>query len=241
MFRPALALLAATALVLPAVAPAAEIKIAVANPVIELSVNEVVRSVPDVAQVGAGVMTRAPTASEAVRQNAQQMDRLVRQIRALGIAGKDIQTSNFSLSPNYNYNRETNEQEFAGYTVNNQVNVKLRDLARAGEVLDALVEAGANNVFGPNFMLEDDTAAKAAARKAAFARGLAQASEFARMAGYKGVRLLEVSESLQGFGPEPMLERAVAVKAMAADAPTPIELGEVGVGVTLGLKYEMVN
>lgn len=241
MFRPALAMLAATALTLPAVAPAAEIKIAATNPVIELSVNEVVRSVPDVAQVGAGVMTRAPTASEAVRQNAQQMDRLVRQIRALGIAGKDIQTSNFSLSPNYNYNRETNEQEFAGYTVNNQVNVRLRDLARAGEVLDALVEAGANNVFGPNFMLDDDTAAKAAARKTAFERGLAQASEFARMAGYKGVRLLEVSESLQGFGPEPMLERAVAVKAMAADAPTPIELGEVGIAVTLGLKYEMVN
>ena len=90
-------------------------------------------------------------------------------------------------------------------------------------------------------LVRDFPKAKAAARKSAFARGLAQASEFARMAGYKGVRLLEVSESLQGFGPEPMFERAVAVKAMAADAPTPIELGEVGVGVTLGLKYEMVN
>lgn len=241
MFRPALALFAATALALPAAAPAAEIKIAVTNPVIELSVNEVVRSVPDVAQIGAGVMTRAPTATEAVRENALEMDRLIKQVRALGIPGKDIQTSNFNLSPNYNYNRETNEQEFAGYTVYNQVSIKLHDLKRAGEVLDALVAAGANNVYGPNFMLENDTTAKAAARKSAFERGMAQANEFARMAGYKGVRLLEVSESFQDFGPTPMLERAAAVKSMAADVPTPIEPGEVGTGVTLGLKYEMVN
>ena len=244
MIRPALALIATTAIALPLATPAAsaaEIQMQVSNPVVELSVNEIVRSAPDVAQIGAGVMTRAPTAQGAVRMNSEAMDRLIRRLRDLGIERKDIQTSNFNLNPNYSYNRETGEQTFSGYNVNNQVSLKLRDLERAGEVLDALVQAGANNVYGPNFMLEDDMEAKALARKTAFQRGLVQATEFAQMAGYKGVRLLEVSESFQSYGPMPVMERAIAVTASSADAGTPIEPGEVGTGVTLGLKYEMVN
>lgn len=242
MFRPALALFAATAIALPAVsAQAAEIQMQVSNPVIELSVNEIVRGAPDVAQIGAGVMTRAATAQEAMRQNAAQMDRMIAKLLDLGIDRKDIQTSNFNLNPNYVYDRENNQQKFQGYNVNNQVSVKLRDLKRAGEVLDALVSAGANNVYGPNFMLEDDREAKTVARANAFKRGRMQAEEFAKMAGYSGVRLLEVSESFRGYGPVPAPEAAIRVTAASADVATPIEIGEVGTGVTLGLKYEMVN
>lgn len=243
MFRPAIALFAATAVALPLAAPAsaAEIQIQVTNPVVELSVNEIVRSAPDVAQIGAGVVTRATTARDAVRQNAEAMDRMIKRLRDLGIERQDIQTSNFNLNPDYRFDRETNEQKFSGYTVNNQVSVKLRDLARAGEVLDALVQAGANNVYGPNFMLEDDMEAKELARKNAFARGLAQAREFARMAGYSDVRLLEVSENFQSYGRVPPPAMAIRVAAESSAVDTPIEPGEVGTGVTLGLKYEMVN
>ncbi|MFN2101049.1 SIMPL domain-containing protein [Altererythrobacter sp. MF3-039] len=243
MIRPIFALLAATAVSLPLHAPAsaAEIQIQVSNPVVELSVNEIVRSAPDVAQIGAGVVTRAPTAQGAMRMNAEAMDRLIRKLRDLGIDRKDIQTSNFNLNPDYRYNRETNEQTFSGYSVNNQVSVKLRDLERAGEVLDALVAAGANNVYGPNFMLENDLDAKALARKNAFARGLVQAREFAQMAGYSDVRLLEVSENFQSYGRVPPPAMAIRVATESAVADTPIEPGEVGTGVTLGLKYEMVN
>jgi uncharacterized protein YggE len=235
-------LLAASVLV-PALgvpAAASEIVITTEGPVVELNVNEVVRSAPDVAMVNAGVMTRAATAREAIRENAAQMDRLISAMRALGIAREDIQTSNFNLSPNYDYNRETGEQVFRGYNVNNQVSVKLRELSRAGEVLDALVDAGANNIYGPNFMLEDDAEAKETARRMAFERGLAQATEFARMAGFSSVRLLSVAESFQGYGPVP--EQAIQVTASrSADVSTPIEPGQVGTGVMLSLKYEMVR
>ncbi|WP_427965016.1 SIMPL domain-containing protein [Altererythrobacter sp.] len=229
---------AATLAMLASPAAAAEVRIEAQNPVVELTVSEVVQSAPDVAQIGAGVTTRAATAQEAVRQNAQEMDRLVTRMKALGIKPKDIQTSNFSLNPQYRYDRTNEQQVFTGYQVSNQVSVKLRELKRAGEVLDAFAGAGATNIFGPNFMLEDDSEVKATARGTAFKRGRMMAEEYARMAGYSGVRLLEVSETFQSYGrPQPLM--AMRVAADAAEAATPIELGEVGTGVTISVKYEM--
>lgn len=240
MLRYAIPLLALTALAAPAWA--GEVQIQATGPVVELSVNEIVRSAPDIAQIGAGVQTQAPTARAAVQQNSAAMERIVQRLRSLGIESKDIQTANFNLNPQYRYNNETGEQTFTGYQVSNNVQVMLRDLDRAGEVLDALVQAGANNIYGPNFMLEDDVEAKSVARKNAFERGMRQAQEFARMAGYSGVRLLEVSESFQGYGRVPPPAAAMRVMAEgAADSSVPVEPGEVATGVTLGLKYEMTR
>lgn len=237
MIRYAIPLLAMTALIAPA--QAAEVQIQAQGPVVELTVNEIVYSAPDMAEIGAGVTTRATTARDAVQQNAQAMERVIAKLRELGIASRDIQTSNFNLSPQYDYNRESGARTFIGYDVNNQVQVKLRDLDRAGEVLDALVAAGANNIYGPNFTLEADEGAKREARTKAYERGQEMAQEYARMAGYSGVRLLEISEAYQSYGaPRPVAMRA---SAEAADASTPIEPGEVGTGATITVKYEMTR
>src|SRR5690606_30895040 len=127
---------------------------------------------------------------------------------------------------------------FVGYDVTNQVSVRLRDMNRIGPVLDALVGAGANNIFGPNFMLEEDAAAKDEARNLAFQRGREMAQRYATMAGYSNVRLLEISETFQSYGPPvPM----AAMRQESADASTPIEPGEVGTGVTVTVKYEMTR
>jgi uncharacterized protein YggE len=237
----AMAMPAATALATSA--SAAEIQIAVSNPVIELGVTEVVQSDPDVAQISAGVMTRAPTASEAMRQNAQQMDAMVKRLQALGIKREDIQTSNFNLNPQYNYNRQDGSApEFIGYDVNNSVTVKLRKLDRIGDVLDELVQAGANNIYGPNFMLEDDIEPKAVARRNAFAKARVQAEEYARLAGYSGVRILEIAENVTTYGPVPPPPMAIRVTAASADsASTPVEIGQVGTAATITVKYEMTR
>jgi uncharacterized protein YggE len=241
MLRYALPLLAATT-ALSAPARAAEIQIAVQNPVVELTISEVVRADPDLAHVGAGVQTRGQTASEAVQLNAAQMERLIARLRSLGIERNDIQTSNFSLNAEYDYNNRNGAPPvFTGYAVSNQVTVRLKRLDRIGQVLDALVGAGANNIFGPNFLLENDVEAKAVARRNAFQRARVQAEEFARMAGYSGVRLLEVSETFQSFGPMPAMEGAITVTGASRDAKTPIEPGQVGTGVTLTTKYEMTR
>jgi uncharacterized protein YggE len=128
---------------------------------------------------------------------------------------------------------------FAGYEASNQVSVKLREVDKVGDVLDALVAAGANNINGPTFMLDDDTAQQQAARTRAFQHGQAMARDYARMAGYTGVRLLEVSETVQSRGPLP--PQPVAFRAEAAQAKTPIEAGEVGTTVNLTVKYEMTR
>ena len=148
----------------PVAAGAANIEIAVKNPVIELTITEVVQSAPDTANVGAGVTVRAPTASEALRLNAQQMDKVIARLRQLGIAREDIQTANFSLNAQYQYRNDNTPPLLLGYDASNSVNVTLRNLDKVGETLDALVSAGANNLYGPNFTLEKDAAAKAAAQ-----------------------------------------------------------------------------
>ena len=237
MIRYAVPLLAMSALSLPAAA--AEVQIQAQAPVVELTVSETVNSTPDIAQIGTGVTTRARTAKEAVRLNAVAMQKVVDRLKALGIAAKDIQTSNYNLNAQFNYPNGGGTPVFAGYEASNQVSAKLRDISKVGDALDALVAAGANNISGPSFMLDDDTAPKQAARAKAFQRGQAMAQDFARMAGYSGVKLLEVSEDVQTRGP--IVPVAFNVRSEAADAKTPIEAGEVGTSVMLTVKYEMTR
>lgn len=235
----ALAIIAATLPPIPAAA--AEVSIVATNPVIELGIYEQVEVEPDLVTIGAGVETEAPTAVEALRRNSAEMERVIELVKALGIAPRDIQTTRVSLNAVYDYDQAQRRQIFRGYTASNQVSVKLRNIARTGEVLDALVSAGANNIYGPNFAIDDDTAAKAEARKRALERGQAQAEEYARAAGYTGVRLLQVSEAITGQG-GPMPRDAMKQVAMeAAAAVPPIESGLVSTGVSVQLTFEMVR
>lgn len=236
MIRYAIPLLALTALTAPAAA--AEVQIQAQAPVVELTVSETVNSTPDVAQVGTGVTTRAQSAKEAVRLNAVAMQKVVDRLKALGIAPNDIQTANFNLNAQFTYPNGGGQPVFAGYEATNQVTAKLRQIDKVGDALDALVAAGATNINGPSFTLDDDTAAQQAARSRAMQRGQTMAQDYARMAGYTGVKLLEVSESVQE-GPLP--PQPIAFRAQLAQAKTPIEPGEVGSTVNLTVKYEMTR
>jgi uncharacterized protein len=235
----ALALALAASAALPAVsAQAANIEIAVQGPVIELSVSQTVNATPDQAIVGAGVVTRAQTAVEASRLNAERMEKVFDRLRSLGIRAEDIQTANFSLNPVFEY-RDRQSPLFQGYDASNQVTVKLRDLKRIGPVLDALVAAGANNFFGPNFALEDDKPARQQARKLAFADAEARARELAGLAGFNKVRLLEISEAYSNAEPMPRGEAIIVTGSRIKG--TPIAPGQVGTVATLIVKYEMVR
>ena len=243
MKRLAIALLAATAIAAPV--QAAEVQITTQNPVIELSVFEQIEVEPDMATISTGVQTDADTAVEALRRNSAEMERLVALIRALGIPARDIQTASINLNPRYDYNNRGDQPpRFLGYQASNQVTVKLRDLDRVGEVLDAMVEAGATNINGPQFSIEDDEAAKAQARSNALERGRAQAEEYARLAGYTGVRLLQVAEAIRGSGgmENDVVTVSGARMRMAPPAPPPpVAPGVVATGVGIALTYEMTR
>lgn len=235
MIRFALPMLAVSTLAVPA---AAEVQIAATGPVVELTVHENVEIEPDIVTVSAGVTTQESTAVQAMRANAQAMTAVVERIKQLGIAERDIQTAGINLGAMYDYDQQAQRQVFRGYQASNRVTVKLRQVARTGEVLDALVAAGATDLGGPSFSVEDDSAARAQARRTAMETARAQALDYARAAGFSDVRLLEISESLASPPPMPFLREA---RAQAADASTPVQPGMVQAGVSVTVSYELTR
>ena len=222
-------------------AVAANVDIAVQGPVVEITASETVQSEPDRATVGAGVTTRARTAVQAMRDNANQMDAVIARLKALGIAREDIQTSGINLNAAFQYNNNNAPPVFQGYDVTNQVSVTLRDIDKIGATLDALVAAGANNINGPFFSRKNDKPQRAEAREAAFKAAEVQARDYARMAGFGGVRLLAVEETLQQGGPIPFdMARPQAI-VVTGSKTTPIEPGRVGSVVQMTVKYEMTR
>ena len=236
MTRYVLPLLAASILATPA---AAEVQVTAGGPIVELTVNENVEAEPDLVTVSAGVTTQARTAVEAMAANATQMTAVIDRIKQLGIAERDIQTTGITLGAMYDYNQQTQRQVFRGYQASNRVSVKLRQIDRTGEVLDALVAAGATDLGGPDWSIDDDTAARAQARRQAMETARAQALEYARAAGFSDIRLLEVSETIAPQPPMPYL-RNVA-RAEVAQAASPVQPGLVQAGVTVRVTYEMTR
>ena len=207
---------------------------------VELSVFEQFEIEPDLAAIGAGVTSRAPSAVEAMRQNSTQMQRVIDRLKSSGVDAEDIQTSSINLYAQYDYDREAQQQVFRGYQASNRVTVKFRDLDRVGEILDALVDAGATDLNGPTFSREDDSEAKEEARQRAFERAYQRALSYARMAGYSKVKLVLLSESLIGNGPVPAMGRKTLM-ADSIEASVPIEPGKVSGGISISVSYEMLD
>jgi uncharacterized protein len=207
-------------------------------PLLTFSITEELRSAPDRARVGAGVVTTAPTAVEAMRQNATAMTRLTAALRRAGIEPRNIQTSGINLSAQYDYTPQQQGQppRLIGYQVTNMVNVVTSDIANLGRLLDALVEAGGTNIDGPSFFVENPDAALDAARQRAMTRANDRAMLYARAAGYRSVRLIAVSEGGAMPMPQPMPQMTMA-RAESADVATPVQPGQVTNAVSLSVQY----
>ncbi|MDP2129435.1 MAG: SIMPL domain-containing protein [Erythrobacter sp.] len=241
MIRPAMTMLAASALAIPAHSlAAAEIAISADGPVVELNVFESVSVAPDIATIGAGVTSEAPTATEALRQNSAEMQKVIARIKALGVADKDIQTTGINLNAMYDYNQEARRQVFRGYQASNRVSVILRKIDEAGKVLDALVAAGATDLNGPSFSIENDEDAKDTARKRAIERAQARVQAYADLFGYDGAKVLAIAESIEGRGSMPEMAKMRVSADMAAAAP-PVQPGMVSTGISITIKYELVK
>jgi uncharacterized protein YggE len=193
--------------------------------------------VPDIAIISAGVVTRAATARAALEQNAARMERVRAALKRAGIADRDIQTSNISLNPEYRY-AENQAPKLVGYTASNQVSVRFRDIARSGDILDALVAEGANQINGPSLTIDKPEEALDEARTKALAAGRARAELYARSLGMRVVRLLSVSESGGSYPVPPPMPVMAEARAQAAYA-TKIDPGEQKLSMTLGMTFEL--
>jgi uncharacterized protein len=232
------AILATTPFIAAGEAMASEVHVTSAGPVIDLTITESVVAKPDMATFSTGVQTLAPTANDAIRQNNVQMAAVIAKLKKLGIAEKDIQTTQINLSQSFDYNE--GRQKFNGYQAANMVNVKLRDLKKLGAFLDALASDGATNFNGPNFGIEDDKPLLAAARDKVWATATERARLFAKKSGYSDVRVIRVEEG--GGNSGIMYASAGNLRAMdVAEKSTPIAPGEISVSSSLSFTFEMVK
>lgn len=260
----AFALLAASAA--PGIAqPAPTVQVAPLGPnsaLLSLSAEGRSRRTPDLAIFSAGVVTQGTTAAEALSANSRQMASVTAALRRSGIAERDIQTSAISLQPRYSnpeleaqlrarqtgqpYVGTTEPARIIGYEARNNVQVRVRRLGEMGRIIDTLISAGANQVDGPSFTLDEQKVALDEARTEAIAEGRQRAELYARAAGMRVNRLLSISEG-GGFYPVTQVF-AVAERGGGPGAPpppppppAPISPGELTLGVGVSMQFELVR
>ncbi len=194
--------------------------------------------VPDIAIISAGVVTQAPEARAALSANNTQMTRVVAALKKAGIAERDIQTSNINLNPQYTY-EDRKAPQLIGYQATNNVTVKLRKLAGAGSVIDALVSEGANQVNGPTFGLDKPEEATNEARLDAVKKARARADLYAGAAGLRVKRIVSITEGGGYQPPYPMPKMVMRAEAQDAASAPPVEAGEVGTNVSVTVVFEL--
>jgi uncharacterized protein YggE len=193
-----------------------------------------VASKPDQARLSAGVVTQAETAAAALNANSTAMNRVFAALRMAGIPENRMQTSNFSVQPQYAPFRPDNPepQRVIGYQVSNNVTVTVDDLTKLGSTLDALVRSGANQLGGIQFSIADPKPLAERARTLAVVDGAAKARTLATAAGVTLGPLISIQESTSM---RPIAVFAMA-RAVAAEA-TPIAEGEERVSVNVTMVY----
>lgn len=194
---------------------------------------------PDIAQISIGVETIGATVSEAVKENNAKMQTILDALKKAGIPDKDVQTSNYSISVDSNPQPVpqpvggTSEPTKPQYRVSNMVTVTIRDLTKVGSVLDSVVEAGANSIWGVSFSVDDPKVAQADARTKAIADAQARALALAQLGGVKLGPILSMSE-VMGSSIMPVAARMDVAMAWGGASVSP---GEVEVGYQVQVAY----
>jgi uncharacterized protein YggE len=209
----------------------------------KISINGLgeVSAAPDTAFITSGVTTQGATAREALDANTAAMSELIETLKASGIEARDIQTSGFSVNPNYVYSdaRDANGYQLPpkinGYQVFNTVNVRVREMAKLGSVLDRAVTVGANTINGVSFAVANPAPLYDEARKMAFADARRKAELYATVAGESLGDLENISET-QGYNqPMPQMMRAVADSAATS---VPVEGGELTFQINVQVTWD---
>jgi hypothetical protein len=234
--RTMLGALAALALAPAAMAQTADARFATTT--LDLAGHGEAHVPPDMATIDLGVTTDAPTAAQAMADNAAAMTKVVAALGARGIEAKDIATSNLGLSPRYAYD-QGQPPRLNGYEATNRVTVRVLDLTRLGAVVDGVVGAGATNVGEIGFSLKNRVSAENFARFAAVKALNDKAALYADAAGYHIRRLVNLSEAASERLPP--IRPMMAMAALKTPAPTPVETGEIVVSVDVSGEFELTH
>lgn len=188
---------------------------------------------PDKADITLAVDAQAKTAKAAREQAAVAMKSLIKAVEEIGIEDKDIQTSYVSLQPDY----DATGNKIVRYHLNNQVVVCVRDIDKAGAVVDAAVQAGgdATRVQGLSFAVDNSTEALAQARTKAYDDARKKAEQYAKLAGVSLGKVLHITEGEgRGIAPVPYAGEFAMLKR---SADTPVQVGEQEIAVNVEIVF----
>lgn len=193
---------------------------------------------PDRFSFTVGVQTVSPTVDDAVAENNRRVSSVIAALRKAGAQDKDIQTSQFSIYPQQNY-EQGKLPTITGYQVMNNITVRSTKVGDAGRLLGIAVAAGVNNSSGINFEVSDPARGRDEGLKAAFADARAKASVLAQSAGRTLGRAVFISEGVQAPEPPRPMTRVMAMEAQAAGTDIPIESGTQQLSFTITTTFEL--
>ena len=191
---------------------------------------------PDTAFVNVGVETRDPALAAATAEATRRMTAVLTRVKALGVAVADIATVAYSLDPVMAPRRSEEEpSRIIAYRVLNLVRIRIRDVAAAGPIVDAVVAAGANTVSSLQFTLNDPEPVEREARAKAVNAAAVKARELAAAAGVALGKVLSIEED---SGARPVMTRAAGA-VLLSGGPGPVETGELEVVVGVQMRYQI--
>jgi uncharacterized protein YggE len=191
---------------------------------------------PDIARLRVQVSEEGPGLDPVNAQARQKMEQILKALKSQGIAEKDIQTESFQVGPKTEWKNGRSDR--VGFIVSNQVGVVVRDLKKTGAVLNAVLDAGANNISGPDFVIEHPQPLERKALEMAVEDAKAKAVVLAQAAGASLGSVISLQEGATFQpGPRPMMMRSEA--KLAASAEVPIATGEDTVQATVSASFSL--
>ncbi len=202
---------------------------------------------PDLALATASVITEKKTVAEAMQENTRKMNAVIDAVKELGVEDKDLKTTSFNIYPRYEYKRVEAEIEIypyppgkrvlVGYEVSQSLQIKIRDMAKIGAIIEGTTNAGANEVSDLQFTIDKEDELKAQARAEAINKAKAKAEELAKQLGIRLVKISNFSES--GVVPYFYSMKEAAPLGMGGGETPQIETGENKIEVTVSITYEI--
>ncbi|MEM9591293.1 MAG: SIMPL domain-containing protein [Pseudomonadota bacterium] len=210
-----------------------------AKRIISLSASGTVKTKPDVATISTGVTSEGQTAQAALSKNTEAMTNVIDTLKGAGVEAKDIQTTDFSVSPIYEKKSKESQATFiTGYRVGNNVIITVRDIKKLGDVLDKVVQAGANQIGAINFGIAEPERMKDEARKLAMQNAIDNAKLYAETAGVELGPVIKITET-GDYTPRPYRATTAARAMVAESAPVPVEGGTMSVEAKVQVTWEL--
>jgi len=190
---------------------------------------------PDMATITLGVTSEGTTAAAAMAANSAALAQVLANLKAAGIADRDLQTTGLALNPNWQSDDNGSNPRIVGYVASNMLTVRVRALTGLGAALDAAVKDGANTVDGLSFGLADPEPVLDEARKRAVADATHRALLLTEAAGVSLGAVVAISESGGSFAPAPMFGKSADMTASAV----PVASGEVSLWASVTMVWNI--